>query len=56
MKKTYLIPTINVESAQPTYIICTSFKGDDSTGLTDGGGSDGAAHAPEWDVWSDEGE
>ena len=51
-----MTPIVNEESAQPTNIICVSFKSDDDTGLTDGGGSDGEAHAPEgdWDMWGDE--
>ena len=54
MKKTYMMPTTYVESAQPTNIICTSIKGDDDTGLISGGGSSGAAHTKEWDIWGDE--
>ena len=54
MKKTYMTPIVNVESAQPTNIICVSFTS--NTDLEDGGGSDGNAHAPEseWDMWGDE--
>ena len=54
MKKTYMTPIVNVESAQPTNIICVSF--DSNVGLEDGGGSNGNAHAPEsdWDIWADE--
>ncbi|MBQ9171281.1 MAG: hypothetical protein IJ148_10775 [Bacteroidaceae bacterium] len=56
MKKTYMQPTTNVESAQPTNLLCESFKGDTSTGLVDGGGSSGEAHALEsaWNIWGDE--
>ena len=54
MKKTYMTPIVNIESAQPTNIICVSF--DSNVGLEDGGGSNGNAHAPEsdWDIWADE--
>ena len=56
MKKTYLMPTVKVESAQATNIICTSFKSDDDIGLSNGGGSDDKAHAKEddWDIWGAE--
>jgi hypothetical protein len=56
MKKIYMTPIVNVESAMPTNIICVSFKSDDDTGLTDGGGSNGDAHAKEddWDIWGAE--
>ena len=54
MKKIYLQPTINVENAMPANLLCESFKGDDSTGLTDGGASGDAAHAPEWDLWGED--
>ena len=52
MKKEYMQPIMNVESATPTTIICMSFNGGD-TGLEDGGGSSGEGQAPEWDVWGD---
>lgn len=54
MKKVYLTPTVNVESAQPTNIICTSIHGDGDTGLIGGGGSAGEGHAPEWDLWGED--
>ena len=56
MKKTYLTPIMNVEGAQATNIICVSFKSDDDTGMNNGGGSDGNAHAPEndWNIWGEE--
>ncbi len=56
MKKTYMIPTLKVESAVLTSMIAVSIKGDSSTGLTDGGGSNGNAHAPQsaWDIWDEE--
>ena len=54
MKKTYMQPTMNVESAQPSNIISTSFTGGGGTGLVGGGGSDGEAHTKEWEIWGDE--
>ena len=55
MKKVYIQPIVNVENAMPTTIICTSLNGG-GTGLIGGGGSDGEANAPEWDVWGDDDE
>ena len=54
MKKTYMTPIVNVESAQATNIICVSF--DSNVGLEGGSGSNGDAHAPEsdWDMWGEE--
>ena len=56
MKKTYLMPTVKVEDAQPANIICSSFKSDDDTGLSNGGGSTDVAHTKEgdWDIWGAE--
>ena len=54
MKKIYLTPIMNVECAEPESIICTSIKSDTDTGLTPGGGSNGEAHAPEWDLWGED--
>jgi len=54
MKKTYMTPIVNMESTEPENIICVSIKSDDNTGLTPGGGSNGEAHAPEWDIWGEE--
>lgn len=55
MKKVYMMPTMNVEQAQPTYIIAVSFNGGD-TGLSGSEGSDGEAHTKEdnWDIWGGE--
>ena len=51
-----MIPALKLDNAQPTNIICVSIKGDSSTGLEDGGGSNGDAHAPEndWNIWGNE--
>ncbi len=56
MNKTYMMPTLRVEEAQPTCIIAVSIKGDDSTGLISGGGSTEPAHTPEddWNIWGEE--
>ena len=54
MKKIYLMPTMNVENAEPESLLCESFYSDSNTGLEPGGGSDGAARAPEWDIWGEE--
>lgn len=56
MKKIYMTPIVNVEYAQLTNIICTSFKSDEDTGIGNGGGSNGEAHAPEgdWQIWGEE--
>lgn len=54
MKKTYMLPIMKMEYAQPTNIICTSIKSDDDTGLIGGGGSSEGAHTKEWDIWGDE--
>jgi hypothetical protein len=56
MKKLYMTPIVNVENAVPTNIICSSFKSDDDTGLSNGGGSDGSSHTKEgdWDIWGAE--
>lgn len=56
MNKTYMMPTLRVEEAQPTCIIAVSIKGDDSTGLINGGGSTEPAHTPEddWNIWGEE--
>ena len=53
MKKTYMQPTMNVENATPTTIICTSVNGG-GTGLIGGGGSSGEGQAPEWNVWGED--
>ena len=52
MKKVYMTPIVNVESAEPTNLLCESFNS--NAGLDGGGGSDGEAHAPEWDVWGED--
>ena len=54
MKKTYMAPTLNVEQAQPTSLLCESFTS--NVGLEGGEGSSGTAHAPEssWDIWGEE--
>ncbi|MBP3712246.1 MAG: hypothetical protein IJ537_09375 [Bacteroidaceae bacterium] len=56
MKKTYMMPTSNVEQAQPTNIIAVSIKGGSDTGLVDGGGSTEPAHIKEdiWNIWGEE--
>lgn len=54
MKKTYLKPILNVENAMPANLLCESFYGNEGTGLQPGGGSDGEARAPEWNIWGDE--
>ena len=56
MKKQYMMPALKVDLAQAENMLCVSFKSDDSSGLADGGGSDGDAHAPEndWSIWGDE--
>lgn len=53
MKKTYMTPVVNVESAQPTSIICFS----SNAGIGDGGGSNGDANTKEdnaWEIWGEE--
>ena len=52
MKKTYITPVLNVESAEPANLLCESFNGGD-TGLTPGGGSDGDARTQEWNIWGE---
>ena len=52
MKKIYLQPILNVENAMPANLLCESFKS--NAGLESGGGSDGEAQAPEWNMWGDE--
>lgn len=51
MKKTYMKPTLDVENAMPANLLCESFTS--NLGLEPGGGSNGEAQAPEWDVWGD---
>ena len=53
MKKQYLKPIFNVDYAMPETLISASIYGDEGTGLVSGGGSNGEAHAPQWDVWGD---
>ena len=54
MKKTYITPVLKMEDAQTASLLCESFYGDENTGLTPGGGSDGDARTQEWNIWSDE--
>jgi len=52
MKKTYIMPNVNVESAQPANLLCESFTS--NVDLNPGGGSDGVARTEEWSIWGDE--
>ena len=54
MKKIYMTPNVNAESAQPTSFLCVSFQSD--ADIEDNGGSDGEARTKEddWDMWGAE--
>ena len=49
-----MTPIVNVESAQPTSLLCESIKSD--VGIDNGGGSSSDSHAKEddWDIWGAE--
>ncbi|MBR6032055.1 MAG: hypothetical protein IKP36_08870 [Bacteroidaceae bacterium] len=52
MKKTYLKPIVNTESAQPANLLCESAQS--NVGLTQGEGSDGEARVLGWNIWGDD--
>ena len=54
MKKAYMTPIVNLESAQPTSLLCESIRSD--VGIDNGGGSSSDSHAKEddWDIWGAE--
>ena len=52
MKKTYLKPIVNTESAQPANLLCESAQS--NVGLTQGEGSDGEARILGWNIWGDD--